>query len=875
MSALSAQPRPRRSAATLWQASWQLLQIWRKEELRLPRRSRWLSPEVGLAALLLISGVAGIDALLRHRAHQREHRMRLQEATGILTATLAGVERSALDWAHWTDMYAWIAGRNPTFVKTDLETTPLFDEGGLFLIYNPDASRRLSYGQKGYNHSSYLALYACAQHHLHRLPQVLARLTLLCRAGDGLLYLGVATPISDSNETAPALGALVMFEPLLKAHYGPSFNRPLQWISSNLRRIDAGGGTPPRRMAAAGPAAGVASVAPEVVNGDATEDVGLSRPIYTEQGDRLVLRPEPVLPQILAGVGRDLLLLLAGLAGLLAVRMLLLSDRRRQRVSQRRSEQASNRRIRHASHDLDRLLERLGPGGSSLPGDDRVLARLIDAPRGETGPAGDASAIERKLERLADRFQYFLERAKHLALLDPLTQLPNRRYFIEQVQLLLENRRLQEDAFAVLFVDIDKFKNINDSYGHGIGDAALKLVADQLRALTRPGDFLGRYGGDEFAILMQLQRPQPEGKAGTGNQSEREAEDESAREKKIRELLLNYAQRIVAPFEQAMDLGGFQVELSISVGISVIDAIEPDLAGAMRRSDIAMYRAKQNSHHRIAIFNKSDDDSHLDTYQLYVELMQAIRERNFKVLFQPILDQHGKLHAVEALTRWLHPRLGTIGPEVFVDLAERYRQMTPLSDELIALSMAAFQEVAGDRPDLRLSLNLPPCKLSDPQLVAQLLSQLAQHGIAPSRITIELTERSVLMPNALVSANLRQLRESGMAIALDDFGTGYSSLSLLSTLQPDEVKIDKSFVMAMDHDDYARQIVTLIAEMAPRMNLLVVAEGVEDEAALTLLRSLGIRYFQGFHFSRPLAVEALRGSALLHPPGPGPAAAEA
>ena len=844
------------------------MRAWRKEELRLAKGS-WLNPWVPATVLLLLAALAGSDAWLRHRAIQAEHNARLRESHGILTAVMAGVERTALDWGHWNSMYRWVTGRYPDFVTSDIETAPIFDEGGLFLIYYPDGSGRLSYGHRGHDHPSYQALFGCAQRHLHRMPTVLSRLSLLCRDGDGLLYLGVATPISDSNETAPAIGTLVMFDPLLMPRYGPAFNGPLEWITRHMRQIrapaDLRGGLLPRDQKDWSPAvppptvSGAAlpgiAVAPPLASGEKPEALDLPQPLFTEQGQMITLRRDPALPLLLQGVGRDLLLALAALGSVLTMRMLLLRERRAQRLKLRRSEQLSNRRIRHASHDLDGLLERLGPAGSAQAADERVLARLIDAPAAEGQPLRASASMERKLERLADRFQYFLERAKHLALLDPLTQLPNRRYFIEQVELLMEGRRDASSTYAVLFVDIDKFKSINDSYGHAIGDAALVLVADQLRALTRSDDFLGRYGGDEFAILVALDRS-------------RDGSDQE-----LRDSLLSYAQRIVAPFEQAVDLGGFQVELSISVGISVIEGSDPDLEGAMRRSDIAMYRAKQNAKDRIAIFNKAEDASHLDNYQLYVDLMQAIRDRHFQVLFQPILDQHGRLHSLEALTRWQHPRLGTVGPEVFVDLAERYRQMNTLSDELIGLSLTAYRELADLQPDLRLSLNLPPSKLSDPLLISELSRQLEQHGIEASRITIELTERSVLLPNALVTANLSGLRDCGVAISLDDFGTGYSSLSLLSTLQPDEVKIDKSFVMAMDQDDYARQIVTLIAEMAPRMDLLVVAEGVEDAKALALLRELGINYFQGFHFCRPLTVAELRESPLLRRSGDSTAAA--
>jgi len=824
---------------TLWRS-------WLKEERRLPGGLK-TSPRALAGVGLLLAGLLVGDGLLRHRLLQREHEARLQEAVAILTATLAGLERSALDWAHWNNMYAWVQGRNPSFVHTDVETTPLFDEGGLFLIFNRDGSRRLSFGQKGHDHPSYRALFSCAQQHLDRLPNVLSRISLLCRSDDAILYLGVATPLSNSTETAPALGSLVMFEPLLKSSYGPAFNRPLQWITRHMRRIETDGSLSRPPEASANAMAVAATLAP----GEEREPLGLNRPLFTAGGQMITLSREAILPDLFWALGRDLLLGLIGLGSLLGVRMLLLSERRRVRLIQRRSELESNRRIQRTSRDLDRLLARLAPSGSARTGDEMVLARLIDAPpTTETFSPVTEGSIERKLDRLADRFQHFFERAKQLALLDPLTQLPNRRYFIEQVQLQVETARDSDQQFAILFVDIDKFKNINDSYGHAIGDAALVKVADQLRSLIRVNDFLGRYGGDEFAILMDLEK---------GIASSDDA---------LRLDLENYAKRIVAPFEQALELGGFPVELSISVGISLIQGCEPDLEAAMRRSDIAMYRAKQNAQNRIAIFEQADNDTHLDTYQLYVDLMQAIRDGQFKVLFQPIVDRNGTIHSLEALSRWQHPKLGLIGPEIFVDLAERYRQMNTLSDELIGLSLEAFRDLIGERNDLRISLNLPPSKLSDPKLVPELIRQLTRHAIAPSNLTIELTERSVLLPLTTVTANLKQIRAQGIAVSLDDFGTGYSSLSLLSTLQPNEVKIDKSFVMAMPHDDYARQIITLIADMATRMNLHVVAEGVENSQVLAMLQELGIRYFQGFHFARPMPVADLRRSPLLTPPQP-------
>ena len=833
-----------------WSELWQplrrglLLRHWIREEQRLGRAS-WLNPAVLIGLGLAFSALGATSALQRSRALQAEHDARLQESMGILTATLAGVQRNSQDWAHWTSMYDWVKGTNPGFVKTDVETTPLFDEGGLFLIFNPDGTQKLSFGHKGHDSPAYRPLFACAQQHLRRLTQVLSRLPLLCRGADGNLYLGVATPISDSTETAPMYGAMVMFDPLLKPHYGPAFNRPLEWLVRHLRQIPAPGVSAASAVPIVPARGGAAMVVPQLRPGEQRDSLDLPQPLLTEQGGMITLQRQSDGPQILVGVGRDLLLALAALASVLLVRALLLSERRAQRLQQRQSELQSNRRIRRASRELDQLLERLGPAAMAKSADELVLSRLIDAPAIESQPLATTASMERKLERLADRFQVYLDRAKYLALLDPLTQLPNRRYFIEQVGVMMEESRDHCRRFAVLFVDIDKFKSINDSYGHAIGDAALVYVANQLRALTRVNDFLGRYGGDEFAILMEID--------GEGDLTDAA----------LTRTLHAYAQRMASPFERAVDLAGFSVDLSISVGISLMDGSELDLEGAMRRSDIAMYRAKQNVYERIAIFSQADEGSHLDNYQLYSELMQSIRDRDFAILFQPILDAQGQLYSLEALARWRHPRRGLLGPELFLDLAERYRQVGLLSDELMDLSLSTYRQLDDLNAGLRLSINLPPSKLSDVQLIADLCRGLERHGLEPGCITIEITERSVLLHNAVVTANLRQLRELGMAISLDDFGTGYSSLSLLSTLQPDEVKIDKSFVMALHHDDYARQIVTLIVEMAQRMNLLVVAEGVENERSLRLLQGLGVHYFQGFHFSCPLSPAELRVSPLL------------
>ena len=801
-----------------------------------------------LGGVLVLGGLLGLVASLRLNESSRRHESRLRESSAVLTATLAALQRTTNDWAHWDDLYRFMQYENPRFVEANLATTSLFDEGGVMLLFRPGGQRLLSYGQGGRDLSSHGPLADCVRPYLSGLVSLASNLHLVCRGGDGALYLGVASPISDSIGQAPSRGALVLLEPMVKANYGQAFNDPMLWLMRRMRMTQLVQGPPP-----SGSAAPIASAA------EAIEPLALARPLHAASGNPVVVLQEPWPPGLTSELLWDLLLGLGLLAALAGVRAGVLVERRSQRLLLRRAEQGSNRRIRRTGQELERLLDRMGPGGTGPARAEAALGRLLESgvlPPGEPKPFGGLP-IEAKLTWLADGLQQFLERARSLALLDPLTQLPNRRFFIEQVQVQLAGCEQRGERFAILFVDVDKFKEINDAYGHALGDAALVLVAETLQSLTEDRDFLGRYGGDEFAILRDL--------------NSAAIQDDAA----IKADLLAYATRLLAPFESKVDLEGIAVEISVSVGISLLDSRSSDLKTAMRRSDIAMYRAKQNPGGRVAIFDPDDDATDLDDYRLYGDLMQALRDSSFEIVFQPIVDRHGSVVAVEALARWCHPRLGQVSPELFLDLAERYRQTYSIAYALLALTLRNFQSLHLEHPQIRLALNLSPSKLGDPLLVEKLDELLANHEIPADLITIELTERSVLHPNPLVSANLAKLREKGMAISLDDFGTGFSSLSLLNTLRPDEVKIDKGFVMAMHQDPYALEIVNLVAAMAPRMNLKVVAEGVENGAVLERLQHLEIAYFQGFHFSLPLPAAQLRRSALWSNSAPRPSGSAA
>ncbi len=522
-------------------------------------------------------------------------------------------------------------------------------------------------------------------------------------------------------------------------------------------------------------------------------------------------------------MGRDLLVFAALLAVVLAVVLLVranvMLERRRQNLRELELEQKSSRRLRQTSRNLDEVLQQLGMAPDSFK----------------------RSEINFKVNQLASRMEWLLESARSLALLDSLTQLPNRRHFLEQVQIESARSKRSRKRFAVLFIDIDKFKAINDTYGHATGDRALVAVSQRLKDTIRAGDFLSRLGGDEFAVLMDLSALH------------------SNSEQTLKAHAHLFACRMMEMFEEPANLGNVSIDIDISIGVNVLDPDSSDPEAILRQSDLAMDQAKRQQHARVAVFDVATAKGNYDDYQLYADLKDALRQGGLSIAFQPVVDREQRPRGVEALARWRHPSRGFIGPDVFLDIGERYRMMRELGDHLFQLSLDGFLALDGvlQQPGLRLSSNLNPSQLSDPQLQARLLGMLELSGVDPKRLTLEITEASILDRSTTTEANLQAFRAAGIELSLDDFGTGYSSLNLINTLQPNEIKIDRSFVLALHTDSYARQIVEVIAGMSTQMPLHLIAEGVEDEETFQALRKLGIQYFQGYLFSKPLPVAEL------------------
>jgi diguanylate cyclase (GGDEF)-like protein len=434
-----------------------------------------------------------------------------------------------------------------------------------------------------------------------------------------------------------------------------------------------------------------------------------------------------------------------------------------------------------------------------------------------------------------------LQDPSHPATVDGLTGLPNRRAFFDQIELEAERALRTQRPLAVLLVDINQFRSLNDSFGNATGDLALVAVARKLSAMVRSGDVVARTGSDEFAILMDVSAVQDTG------------------EESLKAKAYQFACRLVEGFNEAIDLGRRRLEIGVSIGVGVMKPDQSQAEVILRRLDVAIEQAKHQPHDAVAVFDLASEHSGLDDYQLFTDLKVALREGQLQMAFQPLVRSDGSWWGLEALARWHHPKAGYIPPDRFTAVAERYRLMRKLGDQIFELSLEGFSRIREELqlPHLRLSTNISPSQLSDPQLHQTLLRRLKEAQLPPELLTLEITEASILERNDASESNLRQLRARGFELALDDFGTGYSSLSLLTRLHPHEVKIDKSFVMALESDLAARQIVAVVCNMAKAMNLHLVAEGVEDEASLRSLQALGVELFQGYHFCRPMAADAL------------------
>jgi diguanylate cyclase (GGDEF)-like protein len=412
------------------------------------------------------------------------------------------------------------------------------------------------------------------------------------------------------------------------------------------------------------------------------------------------------------------------------------------------------------------------------------------------------------------------EKIARLAHYDALTDLPNRVLFREQLEQALNKVRSGE-RLAVLYIDIDEFKGVNDALGHPVGDELLKAVAARLRGCLQKNDVAARLGGDEFAIIQ----------TGVKRQSE----------------TMYLVENIYTAIRQPFDCAGHLITTDASIGIAIAPEDGADLDQLLKNADLAMYGAKADGRRTYRFFEPGMDERVKARRLIELELRQAIMDGGFEVYYQPLVHLGtNKISGCEALLRWRHPKRGMISPAEFIPIAEETGLINQLGDWVLN---TACTEAVNWPGHVRVSVNVSPVQFKSQTLALNVASALAVSGLAPERLELEITEAVLIRDDEAALALLHQLRELGVRIALDDFGTGYSSLSYLQRFPFDKIKIDRCFVKDIAGPAGSSSIVQAVVNIAAASNMTTTAEGVETEMQMEMLRALGCTEMQGYHFS--------------------------
>jgi diguanylate cyclase (GGDEF)-like protein/PAS domain S-box-containing protein len=469
-------------------------------------------------------------------------------------------------------------------------------------------------------------------------------------------------------------------------------------------------------------------------------------------------------------------------------------------------------------------LEALGADGRTFPVELSLSTWTTDEGRFFTGIFRDITERRRAQEKLS-----------HQALHDPLTGLPNRTLVLDRIGQALARSARHDWSVAVLFFDVDRFKVVNDSLGHGAGDALLVLVVERLQGLLRPGDTMSRLGGDEFLVVCE----------------EVDGLD------KARHL----AQRLSHAFSTPFVVGEREMFATASLGIALGRAPDATPDSLLRDADAAMYRAKERGRARYEVFDEDMRAQLLRRMDTEHAMPRALERNEFRILYQPIvcLDT-GTMSGVEALVRWEHPEHGLITPAEFVPIAEDNGLIVPLGAWVLREAMRQAAEWHREHParrDLHVTVNLSARQLQDPDLPAAVATTLDELEMDPAAVTLEITE-SVLMHDRDVSlARLLDLKFLGVRLAIDDFGTGYSSLAYLQRFPLDVLKVDKAFVDGVAHGPEESALAAAIIRLGHTLHLRTVAEGVESPEQVAHLRRLGCQDAQGYLFAHPLPADEI------------------
>jgi len=425
--------------------------------------------------------------------------------------------------------------------------------------------------------------------------------------------------------------------------------------------------------------------------------------------------------------------------------------------------------------------------------------------------------------------QNLLDKVHFQAFHDSLTKLPNRLRFENVLNKIVSDGTTSTDKFALLFLDLDGFKGVNDNQGHSIGDELLRQVAKRLAGVLQEKDLLARMGGDEFAVLL--------------------------RGVKSRENALSIAERLSTAIAQKFIVDKYKLQIGVSIGLSFYPDNGDTVDDLLRNADFAMYEAKAQGKGSVRSFNHEMAEQYRARVSLESDLRSAIDDNQFELHYQPKVDiVRGQVIGVEALVRWIHPELGFVCPGDFIPLAEEAGYITEIGQWILNEAIQQNVEWANNGlADLTMAVNISAPQFVLEDFASGVIATLATHGLEPGLFELEVTESVVMKDVAKVIGTLNTLREQGISIAIDDFGTGYSSLAYLEQLPFDSMKIDKVFVDKLDSDNVEFTLVNTILTMARTLGLQTVAEGIENEDQLNKLLALGCEQVQGYYFSKPVA----------------------
>jgi diguanylate cyclase (GGDEF)-like protein len=440
--------------------------------------------------------------------------------------------------------------------------------------------------------------------------------------------------------------------------------------------------------------------------------------------------------------------------------------------------------------------------------------------KSELQPSSLARAVTYAIERKRGEVQLV-----HQALHDPLTDLPNRALFLDRLGVALDRSRRTGATVAVLFLDVDNFKDINDTMGHAAGDRLLTELADRLRTMLRPMDTVARFGGDEFTLLFE----------DLGSE---------------REVVL-IAERISSAASIPIRIEQGQAAITVSIGIAIVadPMIPPETV--IREADAAMYRAKELGRSRYELFDEASRQRANERLELEAALREAVALSQLRVHYQPTisLNSHAGVIGFEALVRWEHPQRGLMTPDVFIPLAEEIGMSVPIGAFVLDHALEQLSRWQQAKPDMTVSVNLSARQLEDIGLVPMLSAAMTRTGVEPESLCLEISEITVANNPDAAMRSLQALRTLGVKLSLDDYGTGSSVLANLRHLPIDSLKIDESFVRVLGSDPSDATLVGAVVELGHALGLSVIAEGVETDAQLAQLKELGCDTAQGFLFS--------------------------